>query len=234
MTKLLLLDKDGTLIKPASGAKFVQHPEDQELLPNVAEVIARYAAEGWTMAIASNQGGCAIQKCKASDFPVGAYWISGGKPVKVIRKVAKDDQIVLHTAYPRHNGKDFGVFYLDSEVDFQYKTLEDAITEMRHCLDLLPQVDCAYFCPAFDGLTCHKVDRAPMWLNRIRQPYKACLHSFRKPEPGMLHLAMVNHTGGSRFAEVLFVGDRDEDQGAAQAAGVEFMWANEFFNGGFQ
>ena len=57
--KLLILDKDGTLVKPKSGGEFVQHPEDQELLPGVAEAIACYAADGWSMAIASNQGGVA-------------------------------------------------------------------------------------------------------------------------------------------------------------------------------
>jgi D-glycero-D-manno-heptose 1,7-bisphosphate phosphatase len=57
--KLLILDKDGTLTRPVSGSTFVQHPEDQKLLPGVAETIARYRDEGWTMAIASNQGGVA-------------------------------------------------------------------------------------------------------------------------------------------------------------------------------
>jgi HAD superfamily hydrolase (TIGR01662 family) len=59
VTKLLILDKDGTLVRPASGAKFVQSPEDQELLPGVAEALAQYRADGWSMAIASNQGGVA-------------------------------------------------------------------------------------------------------------------------------------------------------------------------------
>ena len=57
--KLLVLDKDGTLIKTVSGHTFVQHPEDQVLIDGVAEAIAAYAADGWTMAIASNQGGVA-------------------------------------------------------------------------------------------------------------------------------------------------------------------------------
>jgi HAD-superfamily hydrolase, subfamily IIIA len=55
--KLMILDKDGTLVEPASGAKFVRGPEDQRLLPGVAEALERCRREGWTMAIASNQGG---------------------------------------------------------------------------------------------------------------------------------------------------------------------------------
>ena len=57
--KLLVLDKDGTLTRTKSGHTFVQHPEDQVLIDGVAEAIAAYAADGWTMAIASNQGGVA-------------------------------------------------------------------------------------------------------------------------------------------------------------------------------
>lgn len=41
MSKLLILDKDGTLVTPASGKKFVHHPEDQVVLPGVHEAIAQ-------------------------------------------------------------------------------------------------------------------------------------------------------------------------------------------------
>lgn len=58
-TRLLILDKDGTLVKPKSGSQFVQRPEDQELLPGVAERVKEYAEAGWKIAIASNQGGVA-------------------------------------------------------------------------------------------------------------------------------------------------------------------------------
>jgi D-glycero-D-manno-heptose 1,7-bisphosphate phosphatase len=59
MTKLLILDKDGTLTTTVSGEKFVQYPKDQKLLPGVKETLQRYADEGWMVAIASNQGGVA-------------------------------------------------------------------------------------------------------------------------------------------------------------------------------
>ena len=55
--KLLVLDKDGTLTRTKSGHTFVQHPKDQVLIDGVVEAIAAYTADGWTMAIASNQGG---------------------------------------------------------------------------------------------------------------------------------------------------------------------------------
>lgn len=51
----------------------------------------------------------------------------------------------------------------------------------------------------------------------------------RKPAPGMIVDAMAAH-GVSSKNDVLMVGDRPEDQGAAQAAGVGFIWADNFFN----
>lgn len=57
MSKLLLLDKDGTIVRPKSGAKFVQHPEDQELIPGAMEAIDRYFFDDWQIEIVSNQGG---------------------------------------------------------------------------------------------------------------------------------------------------------------------------------
>ena len=55
--KLAILDKDGTLVKPISGHTFVQSPTDQQLLPGVEKAIARLVSDGYTLAIASNQGG---------------------------------------------------------------------------------------------------------------------------------------------------------------------------------
>ena len=57
--KLLICDKDGTLVAPASGAKFVTEPWDQKPLPGVENKLAEYAASGWEICIASNQGGVA-------------------------------------------------------------------------------------------------------------------------------------------------------------------------------
>jgi D-glycero-D-manno-heptose 1,7-bisphosphate phosphatase len=54
---LIILDKDGTLVKPKSRNTFVQHPTDQRLLAGVAERIAELKAIGAVLVIASNQGG---------------------------------------------------------------------------------------------------------------------------------------------------------------------------------
>lgn len=52
----------------------------------------------------------------------------------------------------------------------------------------------------------------------------------RKPGPGMLIEAM-EHFGVDRH-DTLMVGDRNEDKGAAEAAGVSFEWAWDFFGDG--
>ena len=50
---------------------------------------------------------------------------------------------------------------------------------------------------------------------------------FRKPNPGMLFYLM--DALGFSAKETLYVGDRDIDLQAAQAAGVQFEWADTFF-----
>lgn len=49
----------------------------------------------------------------------------------------------------------------------------------------------------------------------------------RKPGPGMLIQAMQLHEIDRQ--DTLMVGDRPEDKGAAEAAGVDFMWSWEYF-----
>lgn len=51
--------------------------------------------------------------------------------------------------------------------------------------------------------------------------------SCRKPKPGMI-LSLMAEFGVSP-GEVIFVGDMESDQKAAEAAGVRFEWAGEFF-----
>lgn len=52
-------------------------------------------------------------------------------------------------------------------------------------------------------------------------------HHRRKPSPGMLLEAMDYF--GVRPGETLMVGDRKEDEAAALAAGISFIWAWQYF-----
>src|SRR5260370_32354391 len=49
----------------------------------------------------------------------------------------------------------------------------------------------------------------------------------RKPEPGMLIEAMRHEDVTPD--QTIMIGDRPEDEQAARAAGVDFMWADDFF-----
>lgn len=187
MEKLLLLDKDGTLIQPASGAKFVQQPWDQEPLPGVQAAVTHYVQQGYKPVIVSNQGG----------------------------------------------------------VEAGYKTLNATIAEMQFCLELFPAIEEAYFCPDFEGIECWRCwgdcseQHRILYKNEVilqsygvdglsADGYKKALadpdSSFRKPGAGMLRLAIEHHGAD----EILYIGDRPEDEAAATAAKVEFVWADQW------
>jgi histidinol phosphatase-like enzyme len=255
MAKLLVVDKDGTLVRPKSGNTFVQHPEDQELIEGVTEAIQRYVADGWTIAIASNQGGCEVRKCKVADFPVGAYYINGNdKSLMIIRKNQSTERILpsdyvdsfitLYTSEPRPNGKDYLYFSADSIVQFQYKTLDMAIAEMQYAMNLTG-IRYGLFCPDMDGNIGWQVwaedpdlydppfsdlKVSESMIANIRSVFPAyLLEGFRKPQNGMLVLASFCIAGlPDKWEQRLMIGDRPEDQGAAQAAGFDFMWAEDW------
>lgn len=60
MSKLIIFDKDSTLACSKSGAKFINRPDDQILIPGTAEMLDRLKADGSTIVVASNQGGVAM------------------------------------------------------------------------------------------------------------------------------------------------------------------------------
>jgi D-glycero-D-manno-heptose 1,7-bisphosphate phosphatase len=164
---LLLVDKDGTLIKTKSGEKFVNKPWDQEALPGVKEALKFHKSRDCKIIIISNQGG------------VGAG----------------------------------------------HKSLKDAISEMRFCMELLPEIEECYFCPDFEGESCYRV-WADDFIKYNSDSYTVAeleiQSQFRKPNPGMLKLAAHIECAD----KVWYVGDRPEDEQAAQTADLNFMWAD--------
>ncbi len=55
--KLIIFDKDKTLVKPKGRGRFVNFPKDQVLLTGVEDKIQSLHDDGILMAIATNQGG---------------------------------------------------------------------------------------------------------------------------------------------------------------------------------
>jgi D-glycero-D-manno-heptose 1,7-bisphosphate phosphatase len=176
MKKLIILDKDGTLVEPLSGSKFVQSPEDQRLLPGVMSAIQCHREQRHILVIASNQGGVAAG----------------------------------------------------------HKSLGEAIKEMKYCLTLCEAlVEAAFFCPNYDvssaclGLPendcCLSISEVLGWEESLRINDTGY---FRKPGPGLLLFAMQQYDVSPQ--DCLMVGDRPEDEQAAQVAGVAFQWAVEW------
>ncbi len=107
-----------------------------------------------------------------------------------------------------------------------YPTAQDAFTRLATIageVTTLSQLPCRiYTCYAYQSKAGNwspvpvGSEDDPMWSRE-----------WRKPNAGMLLQAMLD--AGISTAETLFVGDRDEDAGAALAAGVQFVEAKEFF-----
>jgi D-glycero-D-manno-heptose 1,7-bisphosphate phosphatase len=110
-------------------------------------------------------------------------------------------------------------------VKLKHKTLMDTVREQQRTLELFPKLNAIIlFCPD-DGETCWCVQQDRFW--RISDDYPhATIHSFRKPGPGMLFIAMS--LAGANPEDSMMIGDRPEDEAAARAANVQFQWADEF------
>ena len=103
-----------------------------------------------------------------------------------------------------------------------HKSMQECIKQQQYTLELLPQLKEIYFCPDFEGRKCFRVT-----------PHNVHNHSktkwsgqYRKPRPGMLQLAMVRYKYTPNNS--LYVGDRPEDEEAAQRAGISFLSARDW------
>ena len=94
---------------------------------------------------------------------------------------------------------------------------------MRYCMKLLPEIQYALFAPDYEGEICWQV-KGNFLRIEIHRSVSPELGSFRKPGPGMLQYAMAIED----LSESLMIGDRPEDKGAASAAGISFLWAEDW------
>ena len=81
------------------------------------------------------------------------------------------------------------------------KSLQSCIKEQEYTLTLLPALEAIYFCPEFEGKKCFCVTH-----NKVHDynQHRAS-GTFRKPQPGMLNLAIQRHQPDL----ALMVGDRE-------------------------
>jgi D-glycero-D-manno-heptose 1,7-bisphosphate phosphatase len=111
-----------------------------------------------------------------------------------------------------------------------HKTLKQAAEEMKFCLTLLPEIDSAFFCPDFDGKLCYSIGKKSFRLILHNDAaYSTLRGTYRKPKPGMLHLA-IDCLGESK-KDAVMIGDRPEDAQAAVSAGITFVDAEAWRTG---
>lgn len=152
---LYIFDMDGTLtFQDANGPEgWVRFPEEQTLLPYVAETCKALRAQGHVLAIASNQGGVAMG----------------------------------------------------------YLTEPEARALVEHAASMIG-AEFYEFCPYHpDGI-----------FPEYRQDAEC-----RKPKPGMI--LDILRRASTPPEDAMYVGDRPEDEQAAESAGVAFSWAMDFF-----
>ncbi len=105
-----------------------------------------------------------------------------------------------------------------------HKSMNDAIKEQLITLQLAPQLNSILFCPDFEGLECWKCYR-PQEVMQVAGLYEEIdLIQYRKPHPGMIEYGLIENKADR--AECWMIGDRSEDEEAAQNAGINFLPAD--------
>lgn len=106
-----------------------------------------------------------------------------------------------------------------------HKSIEDAIAEQQYTLEIFPDIFWICFCPD-DGQTAYIVTR-----KRVRKFGRELFANFRKPGCGMVELIIREFLKGGMsptHSTYLMVGDRPEDEQCAAAAGIDFLWADQW------
>jgi D-glycero-D-manno-heptose 1,7-bisphosphate phosphatase len=114
-------------------------------------------------------------------------------------------------------GNSFAIATNQGGVALGFQTEEEVRLRIRRSLDLLVNFN-------WQPYSVHVATAYP----GHGDPTPHELH-LRKPAPGMLIEAMVKH--GTMPGDTVFVGDRDSDRAAAEAAGVEFVDAAKWLEG---
>lgn len=106
-------------------------------------------------------------------------------------------------------------------VHYGHKTLDSCLEEQRHTLKLAKHLlSTIYICPDLGDICWEVFSTGGRRFSRDTIDY-----GFRKPDPGMLILAVeefINYWEEDSV-KTLYVGDREEDKLAAEAAGIEFI-----------
>ncbi len=124
--------------------------------------------------------------------------------------------VVEKLAALRKSGHKIAIATNQGGVAWGYISLSTAYRLAHDAADKVGGVDAVAVCP-YDERA-HGPKARPRYARPSRR---------RKPAPGML-LDLMRRLG-SRPEETVYVGDDDVDRQAAEAAGVRFIWARDFF-----
>ncbi len=117
------------------------------------------------------------------------------------------------------------------------KSYSDVLLTEKNTMNLLPRLKTTYYCTDFNGFDCYRLIRIidEHFIERkidfnIRRDLVQWLGLCRKPNPGMIEIAIADCLSKVYRNQCLFVGDRPEDQAAAIAANIPFIWAKDWRN----
>lgn len=201
--KLLLLDKDGTLIAPKYGKWVNDDPTNQRIIPGAAETLAAWVEAGWKPVICSNQGGVdSGYKTEEQAIAEMSYAMSLFQPS-------------IQCAYfcpsaPLHGWR----------------------LKMRQWLGLF-KTRCIDVQHAYSDVEVWgESSKLPFSNSSVADEYDMAggmgIHGYRKPGGMMLFLAVELNNLPRQDRRVLYVGDRPEDEQAAAAVGYPFRQAQDW------
>jgi D-glycero-D-manno-heptose 1,7-bisphosphate phosphatase len=156
----------------------------------------------------------------------GETFINKPEDQKMIAGAAKAMQ-----HYPADEWRAYGITN-QAGVLYGYKSLENMADEQIQTMIICPWLHSIYACPD-KGEQCFRFEGerriTALWGH---EDYRHLAGAFRKPAPGMLMAAIIQHRKeGGLVSKILMAGDRPEDKAAAEAAGVPFLSAEDWWAG---
>ena len=114
-----------------------------------------------------------------------------------------------------------------------HKSLQSMLAEQLITMELCPALEAVFFCPDWgDSYYVVYKNGEIVAFDGKKDPQVYCAGQFRKPQAGMLKLALHHHAARIEgIGKVMMVGDRPEDKEAAQNAEVPFLDASEWRKG---